>query len=75
MYLCFVYRKDKLQAEALQVLEEAGIDFNRNRDEGIVHQDFCRLFYKSNLVKNDKVSWIAFNARYDYGYLLSMYDQ
>jgi len=55
------------------VLENAGIDLKRHAKEGIRHLDFSHLFVKSNLVCNPRVIWLAFNARYDYGYLLHLF--
>ena len=57
------------------MLEKAGINFKRHAGEGICREAFSRLFRQSNLVGNSgKVAWVAFNARYDYGYLLHLYE-
>ena len=55
------------------MLEQAGIDLDRHSKEGITHKNFGRLFAKSSLVSNPRVTWLAFNARYDYGYLLFLH--
>jgi len=56
------------------VLEKAGIELKRHASEGIKKEAFSSLFKKSNLVQNSAVMWVAFNARYDFGYLLHLID-
>lgn len=46
----------------------------RHAKEGIKKEAFSSLFKKSNLVYNSSVTWVAFNARYDFGYLLHLLD-
>lgn len=55
------------------MIEAAGINLNRHAKDGIAHRDFGRVFTRSGLVSNPRVSWLAFNARYDYGYLLHLH--
>ena len=67
---------DHYRTEALQVLELAGIDFDKHSKDGIKLESFQKLFQKSNLLGNSlRVSWLAFNARYDFGYLLHLTGQ
>lgn len=67
--------KDHFQTEAIEVLENAGIELKRHVSDGISTETFHKQFKFSNLVKNSqKVTWVAFNARYDYGYLLHLFD-
>ena len=65
---------DQYTGEAIEMLSRAGLDMNKHRDEGIKRQDFTQLFRHSSLIFNDKITWIAFNARFDYGYLLHLID-
>ena len=67
-------RSDHFQNEAIEVLENAGIELKRHAKEGIKKEAFSSLFKKSNLVNNSSVTWVAFNARYDFGYLLHLLD-
>jgi len=46
----------------------------RHANEGIKKEAFSSLFKKSNLVYNSSVTWVAFNARYDFGYLMHLID-
>ena len=60
------------------MLEDAGIDLVRHAKDGINIDSFHKLFKSSNLIRNkDKrvVTWVAFNARYDFGYLLNLFDR
>ena len=56
------------------MLKNAGLDIERHATDGIEHEVFSKAFRKSCLIKNKEVTWIAFNARFDYGYLSFLVD-
>ena len=56
------------------MLEQAGLELERHKSEGIDHAKFSEYFRSSRLVKNNKLTWVAFNARFDFGYLANLVD-
>ena len=56
------------------MLREAKLDIERHCADGIDHETFSRAFRQSSLIKNKDMTWVAFNGRFDYGYLSYLVD-
>lgn len=68
----FNAERDPHLIESINLLEEAGIDFNRFFNEGIDMEYFGELFTTSGLVLNENVKWITFHGSYDFAYLIKI---
>lgn len=69
----FSLENDRHQPEAISLLKEAGIDFARLGSEGIHPLQFLRHFSMSGLCSNGRLTWLAFNSKFDFAYLLSLF--
>ena len=56
--------------DSLELLQEAGIDFDTNNDYGVDIHHFSELLMTSGMVLNETVHWVGFATQYDVGYLL-----
>ncbi|XP_059452908.1 probable CCR4-associated factor 1 homolog 9 [Corylus avellana] len=63
---------DLHNSESIQLLEQQGIDLNKNREKGIESKKFVRLIFNSGLLSNSKIVWITFHGAYDFGYLIKI---
>lgn len=63
---------DNSSPEAINLLESAGIDFNKFLQRGICPQQFAENFISSGIVLNENVNWITFHGIYDLAYLLKI---
>ena len=63
-------RTDICNAESIQLLEMAGINFKSHIKQGINHRRFGELLTMSGLVLSPSMSWITFHGIYDFAYLL-----
>eukprot|EP00210_Caulerpa_lentillifera_P002176 g2090.t1 len=61
---------DLFALDSIELLQEAGINFDRNNDNGVDIHVFSELSMASGLVLNETVHWIGFSAQYDVAYLL-----
>lgn len=68
----FNIETDMHTKEAIELLQQSGIDFKRFYNEGISVFDFTQLAYTSGLVMNDRITYLAFHAPSDFAYLLKM---
>lgn len=70
--LNFDVTKDKSHPESINLLKEAGIDFEELAEHGIDPMMFSDLLMSSGLVINPDVFWITFHGAYDFSYLLKV---
>uniref|UniRef100_A0A7S1NUH4 poly(A)-specific ribonuclease n=1 Tax=Eutreptiella gymnastica TaxID=73025 RepID=A0A7S1NUH4_9EUGL len=68
----FDINSDMYAQDSLEMLERAGINFDRHLEEGIEACTFAELMISSGLVLNDENRWVAFHSGYDFGYLLKL---
>lgn len=57
-------------SDAINLLQNAGIDFNDLQVRGIDHIQFIDAFKNLGLLKNPAFMWISYHGCYDFGYLL-----
>ncbi|MCL7033538.1 hypothetical protein MKW94_022267 [Papaver nudicaule] len=68
----FDVSKDSYAADSIQLLKNQGIDFDRNRKEGIDSKMFARLLLHTRIFYNYSVNWISFHGGYDFAYLIKI---
>ena len=68
--LNFDVEKDQHSNESISMLYNSGIDFKLMKNKGISHSLFAEYLLISDLVLNEKITWICFNGSSDFAYLL-----
>ncbi|KAK2956605.1 putative CCR4-NOT transcription complex subunit 8 [Blattamonas nauphoetae] len=63
---------DRINKESLTLLSDSGFNFDTHKREGIAPFHFAELLTISGLVLNDNITWVTFQAGYDFAYLLKM---
>ena len=64
--------KDKHYIPSIELLERAGIEFDRMKTEGIDLKLFGELIMVSGLVLVERATWVSFHSSYDFAYLLKL---
>lgn len=64
--------KDMYAIDSIELLQQSGIDFKKNNENGIDAQVFGELLMSSGIVLNDTVHWVTFHSGYDFGYMLKL---
>jgi len=68
----FSLQTDLYAQDSIELLTQAGIDFNKHEAYGIDPLYFAELLMVSGVVLCDDVRWISFHSGYDFGYLLKV---
>lgn len=63
---------DMCAPDSLELLLQAGLDFERHRHYGIDHGHFGEMLITSGLALFEDVKWVSFHSGYDFGYLLKL---
>ncbi|CAL9066066.1 unnamed protein product, partial [Musa banksii] len=63
---------DVFVPDSIDLLRKSGIDFKKNREDGVDARRFAELFMSSGVVLNDSIHWVAFHGAYDFGYLIKI---
>ncbi|TNJ27913.1 CCR4-NOT transcription complex, subunit 7 [Giardia muris] len=69
--LLFDTEKDISIQGSIALLKEHGLDFERNRREGIHPVVFSYEYLASGLLYNSDLTYVCFHGSYDFGYLIS----
>lgn len=70
--LKFDLKKDRSSESSIQLLKDAGINFNNLEEFGIDPVRFADLFTSSGLAFSDDINWITFHGAFDFAYLLKL---
>ncbi|XP_028765919.1 probable CCR4-associated factor 1 homolog 11 [Neltuma alba] len=68
----FDVERDQHNAESILLLEKQGIDFSKNKKQGITSRVFRTFVLRSGLLFNSHLTWITFHSSYDFGFLIKL---
>ncbi|XP_074337523.1 putative CCR4-associated factor 1 homolog 10 [Apium graveolens] len=76
----FDLNKDLSNPDSIELLKQQGIDFLKNKEQGISAAKFSRFFFLCfgpgrmfcNPTENLKITWVTFHGTYDLAYLLTL---
>jgi CCR4-NOT transcription complex subunit 7/8 len=68
----FNLNEDMFSEPSINLLEQSGVEFEKNREMGIELDAFGSLLTTSGLVFSDEVNWLSFHSGYDFGYLIKL---
>ncbi|KAL6970885.1 hypothetical protein U1Q18_030565 [Sarracenia purpurea var. burkii] len=67
---------DAHNVESISLLRKQGIDFERNKKEGIDSWQFVRMLIRSRLICNSlssvMITWVTFHGAYDFGFMIKI---
>ena len=63
---------DEFNYDSMNMLINAGFDFDKHSSQGIDPNRFSELLTMSGLVLNNKIRWITFHGDYDFAYLIKL---
>ncbi|CAB3403563.1 unnamed protein product [Caenorhabditis bovis] len=66
----FSQTEDMFSLESVEMLRQAGIDFNLLQTNGIPTHVFGELLTTSGMIVDPRITWLTFSSGYDFGYLL-----
>jgi len=67
-----LYRKECCSQSSIDLLLEAGINFEHHKKHGIPPQLFAECLTTSGLICSEKLLWICFHGIFDFAYLLKL---
>lgn len=68
----FSLTEDMFSQPSIQLLEQSGVEFEKNREMGIDLDSFGSVLTSSGLVFSEEVNWLSFHSGYDFGYLVKL---
>lgn len=68
----FSLNEDMYAQDSIDLLQNCGINFNRNDTDGIEVMEFAELLMTSGIVLMENVYWLSFHSGYDFGYMLKV---
>jgi CCR4-NOT transcription complex subunit 7/8 len=68
----FDVNKDDHAKDAIELLSNSGIKFDKHAVKGINPQIFAEYLISSGLVLNEDIKWISFHGGFDFAYLVKM---
>ena len=66
----FNLNEDMFAPDSIDMLSNAGIDFNRHARDGIEVQEFSELLMTSGIILNEDIRWLSFHSGFDFAYML-----
>lgn len=67
----FDIERDPHNIKSIELLEQHGTDFKKNKEKGIDSCEFAELVLSSGLVLSS-LTWITFHGAYDFGFLIKI---